>query len=61
MTARQVQLIHAEALRHMAMAKAAKDITIKCSHLEVAEALSAVLQSEEGGSALGRAQAGNGI
>ena len=61
MTARQVQLIHAEALRHMAMAKAAEELPIKCSHLEVAEALSAALQSEKGGSTSGRVKTGDGV
>lgn len=61
MTARQVQLIQAEAKRHIAMAKAAKDIFIKCSHLEVVDALCATLQSEKGGSADGGAQTGHGV
>lgn len=53
MTARQVQLIQSEVQRHIAMAKAARDISIKCSHIEVAEALSAALQVQKGGSADG--------
>lgn len=52
MTARQVQLIQAEAKRHIAMAKAAKEISIKCSHLEVAAALSAALLSGKGGDSI---------
>ena len=61
MTARQVQLIQSEAKRHIAMAKAAKEISIKCSHLEVADALCAALQSEEGGNADGRTQTGHDL
>ena len=59
MTPRQVQLIQSEAKRHMAMAKAAKEIPIKCSHIEVAEALGAALQSEKGESADGGTKVGN--
>lgn len=61
MTARQVQLIQSEAQRHIAMAKAAREIPIKCSHLEVADALCAALQAQKGGSADGGAQAGNDL
>ena len=61
MTARQVQLIQAEAKRHIAMAKAAKEISIKCCHLEVVDALCAALKSEKGGSADGGAQAGHDV
>lgn len=61
MTARQVQLIQSEAKRHIAMAKAAKEISIKCSHLEVVDALCAALQSEKGGSADGRTQGGHDL
>lgn len=61
MTARQMQLIQSEALRHIAMAKAAREITIKCSHIEVAEALGAALQAQKGGSADGGAQDGNDL
>lgn len=61
MTARQVQLIQAEAQRHIAMAKAAKEIPIKCSHLEVADALCAALQSAKGGHADGGAQGGHDL
>lgn len=61
MTTRQVQLIRSEAQKHIAMAKAANEISIKCSHLEVAEALSAALPSEKGGSADGGAQAGHDL
>ena len=61
MTARQVQLIHAEALRHMAMAKASKEIPIKCSHLEVVDALCAALQSEKGGRTDGGAEVGHDV
>ena len=61
MTARQVQLIQSEAQRHIAMAKAAKEIPIKCSHIEVAEALGAALQAQKGGSADGGTQAGNDL
>lgn len=52
MTTRQAQLIQAEAKRHIAMAKAAKEIPIKCSHLEVAAALSAALLPEKGGDSI---------
>ena len=61
MTARQMQLIQAEAQRHIAMAKAAKEISIKCSHLEVVDALCAALQSEKGGSADGGARTGHDL
>ena len=61
MTARQMQLIRSEVLRHIAMAKAAGEITIKCSHIEVAEALGAALQVQKGGSADGGTQAGNDL
>ena len=61
MTARQVQLIHAEALRHMAMAKASKEIPIKCRHLEVVDALCAALQFEKGGGTTGKPQTGDGV
>ncbi len=61
MTARQAQLIISEIKRHIAMAKAVKEIPIKCSHLEVAEALGAALQSEKGDSAVGRTKTGDGV
>ena len=61
MTARQVQLIQSEAQRHIAMAKAAREISIKCSHIEVAEALGAALQAQKGGRADGGTQAGNDL
>ncbi|MBR2934884.1 MAG: hypothetical protein IKB79_04835 [Oscillospiraceae bacterium] len=61
MTARQVQLIQSEAQRHIAMAKTAREISIKCSHVEVAEALGAALQAQKGGSADGGTQAGHDL
>lgn len=61
MTARQAQLITGEMKRHIAMAKAAKELPIKCSHLEVAEALGAALQSEKGGDTSGESQTGDGV
>ncbi len=61
MTARQVQLIQSEAQRHIAMAKAAREISIKCSHLEVVDALCAALQVQKGGRVDGEAHVGNDL
>ena len=61
MTERQAQLIQAEASRHIAMAKAASELTIKCSHLEVAEALAAALQPGKGGERVGGTQTGDDL
>lgn len=47
MTVRQIQLIDAEISRHMALAKTATDDAIRRSHMDVAEALQAVLLAAE--------------
>lgn len=47
MTARHKKLINAEVQRHIALALASSEPTIKRSHMEVAEALTAALVAAE--------------